>query len=240
MMKTLISVKKSLSLFGKTYGYLRRSTFPDSNHAELKRLWGEESLRHVGVTIEVIGQVCLDPSVLFVGNHISYLDIPLLMSQVHDISFVAKEEVAAWPLFGHGAKAAKTIFVKREDKADRTKSRQAITEGLKQGHRIAIFPSGTTCLDEKKDWKKGAFEIAKENHCLVQPFRITYSPLRAAAYIDDDFFPFHLAGLFHLGPIRARIEFHPPVHVDSPIESCQRWQNWTREKIFRENQSADS
>jgi 1-acyl-sn-glycerol-3-phosphate acyltransferase len=48
-----------------------------------------------------------------VGNHLSYLDIPLLMQSSPNISFVAKEEVGRWPVIGAGAHALNTIFVKR-------------------------------------------------------------------------------------------------------------------------------
>ena len=233
-MKKLIPVKKSFSLFGKTYGYLRRSTNPIWDHAELKRQWGEESLRHIGIDVQKIGEVCQDSSVLFVGNHISYLDIPLLMSQIFNISFVAKEEIASWPLFGNGAKAAQTIFVKREDKTNRQQSRLAISRGLNEGKRIVLFPSGTTSLTETKDWRRGAFEIAQENNCLIQPFRLTYSPLRSLAYIDDDSFLSHLTNLFRLQSMSARIEFHRPVRVTEAAIDCLHWQTWAREKSFHQ------
>ena len=54
------------------------------------------------------------------------------------------------------------------------------------------IPSGTTSIDEKKTWRRGPFEIAKEFKLPIQTFRINYTPLRPAAFIDQDWFLTHL------------------------------------------------
>ncbi|MGE0634369.1 MAG: 1-acyl-sn-glycerol-3-phosphate acyltransferase, partial [Pseudobdellovibrionaceae bacterium] len=129
------------------------------------------------------------------------------------------------------ARKTDTVFVKRECGNSRKMAREAVHEALERGQRIAIFPSGTTSISESKVWRKGAFEIAYEKEILVQPFRISYSPLREVAYIDDDFFPTHLGRLFRLKRIQAKIEFHPPVKITDPIKECLAWSNWAREAL---------
>ena len=217
-----------MGVFAQTYRYLQKSKDPSSCVEELKQQWAHDILGRLRLKLQVVGEVSLDKSLLYVGNHISYLDIAILLRSVPGISFVAKHEISSWPVFGKAAQKIETVFVKREDGDSRKSARKSIHEALDRGQRVAIFPSGTTCITEKKPWKKGAFEIAHEQNHRIQPFRITYNPLRAAAYIDRDFFPVHLYSLFALENIEATIEFHEPVNVTNPLEDCRRWCEWAR------------
>lgn len=230
-MKAVTSLAHSVGIFARTYQYLQKSKIPDASVEELKLQWAQEFLSRLRVELEICGEISEQQSLLFLGNHISYLDIPLLMSTVRGLSFVAKEEISAWPVIGAAAKKVETVFVKRESGSSRKMARQSIQEALEKGQRVALFPSGTTCLYENKSWRKGAFEIAHEQDLFFQPFRISYSPLRAVAYIDDDFLPVHLYNLLGHERIHAKIEFHEPVKIKDPIADCEYWQNWTREFV---------
>ncbi len=196
--------------------------------SEQKINWAQNILERLNVDLEIIGQPTNQKSTLFVGNHISYLDIPLVMASVEDASFVAKEELAQWPLFGSGAQKLGTVFVKRDNTHSRQSARDAIRLALKNGKRVVLFPSGTTSIDENKPWRKGAFEIAHETQTLVQPFRISYYPLREVAFIDQDFFLPHLFKLFENKTIKASIEFHEPHLVKDPVADCQFWNQWSQ------------
>jgi hypothetical protein len=88
--------------------------------------------------------------------------------------------------------------------------------------------AGTTCMFESKPWRRGAFEIAKEFGIPIQPFRIRYTPVRAAAYIGRDFFPVHLFKLAQAGGVAAKIEFHPSVQVDDAAEASSAWRSWSQ------------
>lgn len=224
-MQTLLAVGKTLSICTKTYGYLRRSRRSHSNLSQLKQAWACEILEKAGLQIELRGVVSEEPSLLFLGNHLSYLDIPLLMAAVPGISFVAKKEIGDWPLFGDGARAMQTIFVQRECSERRGAAKAAIGEGLIEGKRIALFPSGTTNLT-KTEWRRGAFEVAKSQGAKIQPFRIRYTPARTAAFIDDDALLPHLINLIRTKQVVASIEFHAPVTVSEPSDCCRKWQRW--------------
>ena len=108
------------------------------------------------------------------------LDIAHLLKANPDFSFVAKKEVARWPVFGSAAVAAQTIFVQRGNGNSRAAAREAIGEALK-------------------------------NNIMIQPFRISYSPIRPAASIGKDFFPVHLYQLAGLQKIQTEVEFPPLV-----------------------------
>ncbi len=227
-MKNILSLPQTLGLFVNTFKYLQKTKLVNANIEDLKMQWGQDMISRLNVDLEVVGDISQDKSVIFFGNHISYLDIPLLMSRVRGLSFVAKEEVGSLPIIGTAAKKVETVFVKRDSGASRKQARQSIQTALGQGKRVAIFPSGTTCIHENKPWKKGAFEIAHEQNFLLQPFRLTYTPLRAVAYIDDDFLPTHLGNLFFHKNIKAKLEFHEPIKVSDPIADCNHWQAWSK------------
>src|SRR6056300_18641 len=79
---------------------------------------------------------------LFVSNHISYLDVPILGSNF-PLRFVAKSEVASWNLFGFLAKLARTIFIKR-NRHDTISQKNKIKKALLLKEQVLIFPEGTT------------------------------------------------------------------------------------------------
>ena len=222
------SLKTSVQVFSETYQSLLEAKKNSGQVLTVKSVWAETMLRLLKIDLNIIGMMADTKPLLLVGNHISYLDIVLLLKANPDFSFVAKKEIASWPIFGNAAIAAQTIFVQRENSGSRASARQEIVKSLKNNQRVVIFPSGTTCLNELKSWKKGAFEIALENNIMIQPFRISYSPIRPAAYIEKDFFPVHLYQLAVLKEIHAEIEFHPPVSVKDSIADCAFWSQWSR------------
>lgn len=221
----------ALSVFTRTYGYLGRSRRPGADIEILKRDWALETLTAMGVKVQVIGEPYTDGPLVMVGNHISYLDIPLLMGTAPGVSFLSKSEIRSWPIIGYGAEVIGTTFVKREDGKGRASAKNQIGESLQSGARVVLFPAGTTSTRETQYWRKGAFEIAAQYGVPLQPFRLRYSPLRVAAFIDDDNFAFHLFQLAQARGVDATIEFHPPVRVTNPILSCGEWYRWSRDPL---------
>ncbi|MGE4133700.1 MAG: lysophospholipid acyltransferase family protein [Bdellovibrionales bacterium] len=191
--------------------------------------WARETLNSMGIRIQILGEPVADGPLILVGNHISYLDIPLLMYSSPNVAFLSKSEVEKWPVIGSGARTMGTVFVKRGNSKNRSSAKAQIAEQLQRRRcKIALFPSGTTSMNEGKPWRHGAFEIAAQLQIPIQPFRIHYSPLRPAAYIGRDFFPVHLYGLARTGGIDATIEFHEPYLVGDVAKTCQRSYDWSQ------------
>ena len=155
---------------------------------KIKHDWGHEVLKIFGYQIEIKGKPPKNGACILVGNHISYLDIPLLLAAAPFSNFIAKDDLKSWPIIGQGADAVGTLFVKRKAGSDRTAVRNQIIKHFSEhpNFQLVVFPSGTTTLDESVRWKKGIFEIAKEIKVPVQLFHITYEPLRESAYIAED------------------------------------------------------
>jgi 1-acyl-sn-glycerol-3-phosphate acyltransferase len=192
--------------------------------------WARDILGVISIDIEIKGAPPeMTTPVLFVGNHLSYVDIPLLMASV-PVVFVAKEEVSKWLVIGQAGKKAGTVFVKRESGKSRAHAAEAIADTiLKKKRSIGVFPSGTTCLSENKPWRYGVFNIAHKHKIPVQPFRIRYEPLRKVAYIEKDTFAPHLLALLRMERVKAYIEFDVVRHIQEPHKECEEIRAWTRE-----------
>lgn len=226
-----MALYKTLGFVRRTGHYLKKSRARNASIPYLQKNWAEETLQRFGFDLHIIGTPAEDKSLVFVGNHISYIDIAVLLQAIPDVSFVAKKQVSFWPLFGHAAKAMNTVFVDRGSSASRSLARHQICDSLRTGRRIVVFPSGTTRLDESIPWRKGAFEAAFQTATRIQPFRLQYSQLRQTAYIDKDFFPFHIYNIARGPRTKVWLEFAPPQDVSEPIADCNKWYAWARQPL---------
>ena len=200
--------------------------------ADLGRLltaWAHEVLGKLNVEVKREGaQPNLATPTIFVGNHVSYLDIPLLLSQA-PVAFLGKAEIARWPIIGSAGRRAGMIFLQREAHGSRVRAARAIAEAM--GTRdlgLALFPAGTTSLDEGTPWRSGAFTIARAAQVPVQPFRVAYTPMDRAAFVGDDYLLPHLYRLLRAGGIKARIEFGAPRMVEEPKAAAKELWQWSR------------
>jgi 1-acyl-sn-glycerol-3-phosphate acyltransferase len=222
--------RRASQVVSHTYRHLSASESSLLSLTEQKRLWALDVLSLVKVRRKIIGEPLQDGPALIVGNHISYSDIPLLLSAAPHVSFVAKQELGKWPIFGWGARRLDTIFVERGNSAARRAVKDTLKEALLvHGKSIAVFPAGTTSIDERYPWKFGSFHLAQETKVPLQVFRISYTPLREIAYIDNDFFPAHLArACSRSDGYLATLEFAKPVLITDVEADSRRWQEWSR------------
>lgn len=98
--------------------------------------------RVAGLRVTVLG-VPLRSRVLFVANHLSWLDI-LLVAGTTGAAFVSKAEVARWPVFGWLAGLHRTVFVERGERSAVKGQADALRSALAAGRPMALFPEGTT------------------------------------------------------------------------------------------------
>lgn len=96
-----------------------------------------------GIRVHEIGERMHEQPLLIVANHSSWLDISVI-SAVAPVVFIAKHEIARWPLFGPLAKLQRTVFV---DRARRRKTREvnaAIAQRMTAGDPVVLFGEGTS------------------------------------------------------------------------------------------------
>jgi len=98
--------------------------------------------RAAGMRVRVVGEP-LERNVLFLANHLSWLDI-LLVAGASGAAFVAKTEVATTPVVGWLAKLNNTVFVARTERAGVRGQADALRAALAGGQPVALFPEGTT------------------------------------------------------------------------------------------------
>jgi 1-acyl-sn-glycerol-3-phosphate acyltransferase len=104
----------------------------------LQRWWSGGIVRRCGFRIVRVGEPLPGP-VLFVANHVSWLDIELMHSQ-RVMSFVAKAEIARWPLIGWLAARAGTIFHRRGSGHSLNAVMEQAVERLRDGMAVGVFP----------------------------------------------------------------------------------------------------
>ncbi|MET3587253.1 1-acyl-sn-glycerol-3-phosphate acyltransferase [Pseudorhizobium tarimense] len=109
----------------------------------LPRVWHRIACRLMGIRIHVHRRVEKRRPLLLAANHASWKDI-LVLGAVADVVFIAKSEVADWPVFGVLAKLQKTIFVARDQKRKAGDQVNEIAQRLADGEIVVLFPEGTT------------------------------------------------------------------------------------------------
>lgn len=108
----------------------------------MPRIWERMICRIFGIDIKIKGAPTHEKPVIFLANHLSYLDI-LILGGLLDAVFVAKSEVAGWPGFGFLAKLQSTIFIVRKHSALEA-GKTAMARTLNKGRNIILFGEGTT------------------------------------------------------------------------------------------------
>ena len=171
------------------------------------------------------GVRCQARATLFVANHLSWLDIPALGATLGG-AFVAKAEVARWPLIGTLARLQPAIFVDRSARSGARRQASAIRQQLAAGTDVILFPEGTssdgvTVLPFKPallDAIRGLPDVA------VQPVTIRYDCLGGIpvtrrtrpllAWFGDMALLPHLWELAGEGAIDVDICLHRPIPDD--------------------------
>jgi len=116
----------------------------------------------------------LPGAVMFVANHVSWIDITLLHSQ-RAVGFVAKAEIARWPLVGWLASQAGTIYHHRGDNDSLHGVMHQMLQRLQDGSAVGVFPEGRTCNGrELGAFHARIFQPAVLADCPVQPVALKY------------------------------------------------------------------
>ncbi|RCS58519.1 lysophospholipid acyltransferase family protein [Parvibium lacunae] len=130
-----------LGLFLVTFGF---PLLPESARLSLVRWWSRHILRIFSIRLQVNHPEALPPGgALLVLNHISWIDIYVLNS-FRPVYFIAKADIARWPVIGYLCARTGTIFIERGKRHAVRAVNEKTRHLLQQGARIACFPEGTT------------------------------------------------------------------------------------------------
>ncbi|MBZ4666978.1 MAG: 1-acyl-sn-glycerol-3-phosphate acyltransferase [Epulopiscium sp.] len=115
-----------------------------------------------------------DKTVLFVANHKSFFDIPILVSVIDmPMAFIGKMELKKTPVVSYWMKKINCIFMDRDDIRQSLKAINQGIEQIKEGQSLLIFPEGTRIIgDELGEFKKGSLKLATKTNAPIVPIYI--------------------------------------------------------------------
>ena len=174
-----------------TFGLIPPFLFAQATSARLSRWivrsWSRGCPRICGLKVTRYGRSCAEQPALLVANHVSYLDIPVIAAHV-PVIFIAKREVAGWPLFGFLARISRTIFI---DRVASHAARQCrlLRRRLQQGETLLLFPEGTSSDgSDLLPFKSSLFEAAQDEAGSVplQPLSLAYVGFRNGVPFESE------------------------------------------------------
>jgi len=189
---------------------------------KLCSLWSRLWYAGIGMTHHEIYESPHDRNrqYIFVGNHISYMDIPPIVLAIHQpVRVLGKYEMVKIPIFGWIYRSA-VILVDRRNAEQRAKSVRALKAAIAKGISIFLFPEGTFNESEKplKDFYDGAFRIAIESQTPIKPILMI-----------DTLERMHFKSVFSLSPGKNRVVYLDEIDVSS---YTMKEVNQLKEKVY--------
>lgn len=196
----------------------------------IPHLWHRMAVRLLGIRIHMRGAPSKQRPLLIASNHISWSDI-MVLGSLDEVHFIAKSEVAGWPIFGLLAKLQRSVFVERSQRRKSGEQASEIAKRMTNGDPMVLFAEGTTgdgntLLPFKSTLfgaAKAALQAGASETVAIQPVAIAYTRLQGLpmdrrgrshiAWIGDiDLLP-HVASLLREGALDVEVHFGEPIEV---------------------------
>jgi 1-acyl-sn-glycerol-3-phosphate acyltransferase len=177
----------------------------------LFRGWCRTVLRVAGIRTRARGS-CPDSASLVIANHLSYLDVMVLGAD-GPMVFVAKSEVASWPVIGPLCAFVGTLFIDRSSRAGLPAVTNAVANLMAAGIRVMVFPEGTTTAgDRLLPFRPALLQPAIDQAAAVACATLLYEtppgsiPAESSVcWVGDAPFAPHVYGLLGLRSIDAHV-----------------------------------
>lgn len=187
------------------------------------------------IRLRVEGEPLRGKPVLYICNHVSWVDI-VVIGSLSPVAFVAKSEVRKWPLVGITAEIQRTVFVDRTRRHQTSDAIGEIVKRLACGTSVVLFAEGTSSDGNRvlpfRSALVGAIKHAAESglaaDVLIQPMSICYTgqygiPMgrqyrpMVAWYGDLDFMP-HIKAFIAGGAVDAVVSYGAPVAAEAEAD----------------------
>jgi 1-acyl-sn-glycerol-3-phosphate acyltransferase len=170
---------------------------------------------------------------LLVANHLSYVDIIVLASQLQ-CAFVAKSEVSQWPIVGWLTRSTDTVFINRRQHRNLIAATHEVHQLIDKGLGVVLFAEGTSTEGKRvAPFKSSMLEMAAHRRVPVYYATISYSTNLDEASADksvcwwgDMTFTDHFFRLLQLSSFEALLKFgpEPVVASDRRVLAAKLWQ----------------
>lgn len=166
--------------------------------------WARFVIETAGGTVEVAGieNIPQDRAVVFIGNHQSYMDIPLLLGYTgKHTAFVAKAELGRIPVLAPWMRLMPCTFIERKSIKKSMEAIRQAAENVRKGYSQMIFPEGTRSRGGAwHEFKAGSFKLAFNSGAPIVPVTI-----------DGTYHLYEETG--RLRPGHVRLTVHPPIET---------------------------
>lgn len=174
------------------------------------------------VTVEGSEQLDKNQTYLFMSNHVSLFDVPLLAGFIPNfVRGVEATRQFKWPFYGWAVRRLGNIPIDRKNIHASIKSIHKAQSMLNTGYSIAIMPEGHRTLDgQLRPFKKLPFHLAKESKISIVPIGIS------------GLYTLKAKESWHIQPTPVKLKFGDPI----PLETIEQMEtvelmNYTRDKI---------
>lgn len=196
------------------------------------RTWSRFVVRLLNIKLVVTNRPP-SGSFLLVSNHLSYIDVVVLASQV-DCTFIAKSEVSSWPLIGPLAQWFGTIFINRSQRRDLLSVINKMKHSLAEGLGVVLFAEGTSTNGRKvTPFKSSLLEFASRHQLPVHYASVSYTTYGEDPSADVSIcwwgtmtFADHFFQMMQLRGFEAQLRFgvEPIVSSDRRMLTSRLWQ----------------
>lgn len=177
----------------------------------LFRRWCQTVLKVLGIRLNPRGR-CPESASLVIANHLSYLDVMVLGADVPMV-FVAKSEVASWPVVGPLCSFVGTLYIDRTSRAGLPAVTNSVANLMAAGIRVMVFPEGTTTVgDQLLPFRPALLQPAIDQGAAVACATLMYEtppgsiPAQASVcWVGDAPFAPHVYGFLGLPSIDAHV-----------------------------------
>ena len=187
----------------------------------------------LGIRVSVRGAPAHGRPLMLVANHCSWIDIPVL-SSITPVMFIAKSEIAGWPLIGLLARLQRTVFVDRTRRQSTSAVNRQIAARMTEGDGVVLFGEGqagdgNTVLPFRTALFGAIRDVlGSASHGYVQPVSVAYTRLHglpmgrqfrswAAWYGDLDLLP-HFLRVLRDGAIDVVVTFGQVIAVEADAD----------------------
>jgi 1-acyl-sn-glycerol-3-phosphate acyltransferase len=183
----------------------------------IQTVWLRAVCRVLGVRLSIRGTP-MHGNGLWVSNHVSWLDV-VVLGALQPTAFLAKSEVASWPLVGFLGRQSGNLFINRGNSG--SDILETMTKRLQCGDRLVMFPEGTTTRgDTVRHFHGRLLQPAISAGVPLQTVAIEYqgAAVEKVPFVDDDEFLPNLLGLLHLPSICVTLHFGEPLLITEGVQ----------------------